>query len=47
MKRFFVIVLLVGTVYVGTYIWLQTSHVERWDHDGHNYVILPQSRLVY
>ena len=47
MKRFFVIVLLVGAVYVGTYIWLRTSHVERWDHDGLNYVILPQSTLVY
>ncbi len=47
MKRFFVIVLLVEAVYIGTYIWLPTSHVERWDRDGHNYVILPQSHLVY
>lgn len=47
MKRSFVIVLIVGAIYTGTYIWLRTSHVERWNRDGHNYVILPQSRLVY
>jgi hypothetical protein len=47
MKRFFVIVLLVAAVYIGTYIWLRTSHVERWDRDGNNYVILPESGFVY
>jgi len=47
MKRFFVIVLIVGAVYMGTYIWLRKSCVERWDRDGHNYVMFPQSRLVY
>jgi hypothetical protein len=39
--------LVVITVYVGTYIWLRASHVERWDRDGHDYVLLPQSSLVY
>jgi hypothetical protein len=43
MKRFFVTVLIVGAIYTGTYIWLRTSRVERWNRDGHNYVILPQS----
>jgi hypothetical protein len=47
MKRFIVIVLIVGAVYMGTYIWLRKSCVERWDRDGHNYVMFPQSRLVY
>ena len=47
MKRFFVIVLIVGAVYMGTYIWLRKSCVERWDRDGHNYVMFPQSHLVY
>jgi hypothetical protein len=47
MKRFFVIVLIVGAIYTGTYIRMRTSHVERWNRDGHNYVIFPQSRLVY
>jgi hypothetical protein len=47
MKRFFVVILLVITIYVGTYIWLRASHVERWDRDGHEYVILPQSSVVY
>jgi hypothetical protein len=30
-----------------TYIRVRTSHVERWDRDGHDYVILPQSTIVY
>jgi len=47
MKRFFVIVLIVGAVYMGTYLWLRKSCVERGDRDGHNYVMFPQSRLVY
>jgi hypothetical protein len=47
MKRFSVIVLLVAAVYIGTYICLRTSHVDRWDRDVHNYVILPESRLIY
>jgi hypothetical protein len=47
MKRFFVTVLIVGAVYIGTYIWLRKSWVEHWDRDGHNYVVLPQSRLVH
>ena len=46
MKRFLVVVVLLAAVYVGTYMWLRTSHVEHWDRDGHNYVILPQSRLI-
>ena len=46
MKRFFVIILTAGAVYIGTYVWLRTSRVERWARDRHNYVILPQSRLV-
>ena len=48
MKRFFVTVLLVGAVYVGTYI--SAADVTRealGSRDGHNYVILPQSHLVY
>jgi hypothetical protein len=47
MKRFFVTVVIVGAVYIATYIWLRTSRVERWNRDGHNYVMFPQSRLVY
>lgn len=47
MRRFFVAILVTITMYVGTYIWVRTSHVERWDRDGHDYVILPRSTLVY
>jgi hypothetical protein len=45
MKRFFVAILVAITMYVGTYIWLRASHVERWDHDGHDYVLLPSRAL--
>ena len=34
-------------MYVGTYIWLRALRVEGWDRDGHDYVVLPQSSLVY
>jgi hypothetical protein len=44
---FFVAILVVITIYVGAYIWLRASHVERWDRDGHDYVILPRSTVVY
>jgi hypothetical protein len=43
MKRFSVVV----TIYVATYVWLHASHVERWDRDGRDYVILPNSTVVY
>jgi hypothetical protein len=47
MKRFVVVVVALFVVYVGTYVWLRGSHVERWDRDGHDYVILPQSTAIY
>ncbi len=47
MKRFFVAILAVIMLYFGTYTWLRASHVERWNRDGHDYVILPQSTVVY
>jgi hypothetical protein len=47
MKHFFVAILVVITIYVGTYIQLRASHVDRWDRDGHVYVILPRSTVVY
>lgn len=47
MKRFLVIALIVKAVYLGTYICLRTSRVERWDRDGQDYVILLQSQVIY
>ncbi len=43
----FSVILFVITIYVGSYIWLRASHVQRWDHDGREYVILPRSSVVY
>jgi hypothetical protein len=40
-------ILVVIMMFVGSYIWLRTSDVERWDRNGHDYVILPQSTVVY
>jgi hypothetical protein len=47
MKRLLVAILVVITIYVGTYVRPRASHVERWDRDGHDYVILPRSTVVY
>jgi hypothetical protein len=47
MKVFFVALLVILTMYLGSYTWLRASHIERWHRDGHNYVILPQSTVVY
>jgi hypothetical protein len=47
MKRFFVAILVVITIYIGSYTWLRAIRVERWDRDGHDYVILPESTVVY
>jgi hypothetical protein len=46
-ETLFIAILVVIAMYVGTYIWLRTSHVERWDRDGYDYVILSQSTVVY
>jgi hypothetical protein len=47
MKRLLAVILLLLPAYVGSYFWMRSSHIERWDRDGHNYVILPQSRAIY
>jgi hypothetical protein len=39
--------LVIITIYIGSYTWLRAIRVERWDRDGHDYVILPRSTVVY
>ncbi len=34
-------------VYVGSYSWFRSTHVERWDRDGRGYLIFPQSGALY
>ncbi len=33
--------LVVSVLYVGTYVWFRSSHVEVWERDGKPYVIFP------
>jgi hypothetical protein len=47
MKRLFVVILFVLVAYLGSYVWVRLSHVERWERDGHDYVIFPRSTAVY
>ena len=47
MKRFLVAVVAILAAYAGSYVWLRSSHIERWDRDDHDYVILPQSTAIY
>ncbi len=45
MSRKVVLCLLVVVVlYVGTYVWFRSSHVEVWARDGKAYVIFPIKR---
>ena len=34
-------------VYIGSYAWFRSSHVQRWDRDGRDYVIFPQQPALY
>ena len=33
--------------YIGSYAWFRSSHVERRDRDGRDYVIFPQQPALY
>jgi hypothetical protein len=37
------LVLLALVAYLGSYLWLRTSHVETWQRDGQPYMIYPTS----
>jgi hypothetical protein len=47
MKRSLVVLLILLVAYFASYARLRSSHIERWDRDGHHYVILPQSTAIY
>jgi len=34
-------------IYIGSYLWFRSGHMERWDHDGRDYIIFPQPALYY
>jgi hypothetical protein len=46
-KRLFLILVALVIVYIGSYGWFRSSHVERWDRDGRDYVIFPQQPALY
>jgi hypothetical protein len=46
-KRLFLLLVALVIVYIGSYAWFRSSHVERWDRDGRDYVIFPQQPALY
>ena len=47
MKRLFIAAGVLLAVYVASYRWFRATHVERWERDGRDYVIFPQSAALY
>ena len=47
MKRSLFILLALVVIYVGSYAWFRSAHIERWDRDGRDYVIFPQQPALY
>ena len=47
MKRALLTIVVLLLVYFGSYVWFRSMHVERWERDGREYVIFPQSTAVY
>ncbi len=47
MKRALIAIAILLVAYVGSYVCFRATHVERWDRDGRDYVIFPQSPAVY
>ena len=47
MRRSLIAAVVLLVVYVGSYVWFRSIHIERWDRDGRDYVIFPQSPAVY
>ena len=47
MKRFVPILLVFVLVYIGSYAWFCSTHIERRDRDGRDYVIFSQSGALY
>jgi hypothetical protein len=45
-KRFILILLGFALVYIGSYTWFRSTHIERWDRDGRD-VIFPLSSVLY
>jgi hypothetical protein len=46
-KRFSVVFLVLLGAYLSGYAFIRMTGIERWEHDGHDYVILPASSALY
>jgi hypothetical protein len=46
-KRFVLLLLALLVLYIGSYTWFRSTHIERWDRDRREYVIFPQSAALY
>jgi hypothetical protein len=42
MKRPLLILVVPILIYAGSYVWFRNAHLQRWDRDGHDYVIFPE-----
>lgn len=47
MKRLLLILIVLLVAYMGSYAWLRSAHMERWERDGRYYVIFPQHPALY
>ncbi len=47
LKRLLIIAVVLLLIYVGSYVCFRAMHIDRWEADGHDYVIFPQSSAVY
>ena len=47
MKRSILLLFVLVLVYVASYAWFLSTHIERWDPGGLNYIIFPQSSALY
>lgn len=47
MKRILITAVMLLVIYVGSYVCFRAMHIERWDRDGRDYVIFPQSPVVF
>ena len=47
MKRASIALAVLLVAYLGSYVCFRVMHVERWQRDGRDYVIFPESSAVY
>jgi hypothetical protein len=47
MKRVFIGLIILLAAYVVSYAWFRSSRIERWERNGHEYVIFPRSTAIY